>query len=94
MSENNPFKFIYYSQPYRANPFIVLDARPSQSQAAIERFASSREQALTAGYQPVKALTLQSGDCITAAEKLQNPLLRLTFDLMLNWPEPDDGELS
>ena len=86
----NPFKYIYEVTPYRPNPFTVVAAAPDTSQARIETFASSREQLLRAGIQPIAGVELNPGDCITAAQLLQDPLLRLAFDLMLHCPNLDE----
>ncbi len=80
MKKPNPF--LYSSDPYRENPFTVLGVPPDVSQASIDQFAESREQLLNAGEQPAPELELRAGDCKRAAQHLQDPLLRLAFDLM------------
>ncbi len=90
MSANNPFT--YDKNPYRSNPFTVLGVGPEMKQAEIEGFANAREGVVAAGIQPDPELELQPGDCIRAAQHLQDAVLRLAFDLMAHWPEPDNEE--
>lgn len=82
MSSENPF--LYSDNPYRRNPFTVLSVPPGMTQANIEQFARSREQMLAAGQQPDPEMTLEPGECNRAAEFLQEPVLRLAFDLMMH----------
>jgi hypothetical protein len=84
MSRENPFRYRWEvgADPYRENPFVVLGAPREASQSTIEMFAAARERIIGEGHQPDPALALLPGDCIKAAELLQDPVLRLLFDLM------------
>ena len=85
---DNPFKHIYGAYPYHPNPFAVLGASRDMNQAGLERFASNRDRLVIAGGQPIANFNLEPGDCITAAQLLQDPVWRLAFDLM-DCPELD-----
>jgi hypothetical protein len=80
MSYPNPF--LLRRDPYHENPFVVLGVDADANNAVIEDRARRREGVLERGIQPAPGLGLQPGDCITAAEALKNPVLRLAFDLM------------
>jgi hypothetical protein len=87
VSTENPFRYMWDAgaDPYRAHPFALLGVLPDATQATVEQFATAREQLLQAGEQPLAGLTLQRGDCLRAAQALQDPVLRLAFDLMAHW---------
>jgi len=89
---HNPFKS--NGNPYRSNPFVLLGVTPDIGQAVIEEFADAREAELVAGLQPLPDLELRPGDCKQAAQHLQDPVLRLAFDLMLRWSGLEDEEPS
>jgi hypothetical protein len=80
MSRQNPF--LLRSDPYHENPFAVLGVGADANNGLIENRAQTREGVLERGRQPASGLVLQPGDCITAAEALKDPVLRLAFDLM------------
>ena len=86
---NNPFKHIYEVRPCRSNPFVVVGATTEMNQAVIDNNADARDRAVQAGVQ-LGNLNLEPGDCITAAQLLQDPVLRLAFDLMLHCSEFDE----
>ena len=87
---DNPFKYLYEVRPVRVNPFRALNVSTTASQAQIELSAQSRDRALQAGVTLESAPEIKPGDCITAAQLLQDPILRVAFDLMLNCPELDE----
>jgi hypothetical protein len=74
----NPF--LYSSEPYVQNPFTILEVPPDASQATIELFARAPG--------PGRA----AGEFARAAQWLQNPTLRLAFDLMLHCEAIPDEE--
>jgi hypothetical protein len=86
----NPFHYIYEVRPFRMNPFKALDVATDAKPAQIEVSSKSRDRAVQAGMMSESAPELKPGDCITAAELLQDPLLRVAFDLMLDCPELDE----
>lgn len=90
MSSQNPF--LYSDNPYRRNPFTVLSVPPEMTQANIEQFARAREQMLAAGQQPDPEMALEPGECDRAAQFLQEPVLRLAFDLMMQALVEDEDE--
>lgn len=83
----NPFRYLWEcsANPYRAHPFTILGLPADASQATVEQFARGREQLVEAGEQPIAGLTLRRGDCVRAAQILQDPVVRLAFDLMAHW---------
>jgi hypothetical protein len=83
MKSQNPFS--YSENPYVENPFTILGVPPDANAAIIEGFAHSGEEALAAGLQPGGHVNLKPGDCARAAQCLQDPVLRLAFDLMMNF---------
>ncbi len=83
MKRENPF--FYSVNPYEENPFTVLGVSLDTNAAVIEGFAQAGEEALQAGIQPGRNTNLKPGDCARAAQCLQDRLLRLAFDLMLNF---------
>ena len=90
MNSINPF--LFSRNPYRKNPFSILRVNPGMTQANIDQFASAREAVIAAGQQPDPDLQLREGECIHAAQCLQDPLLRLAFDLMTDRDEPSCQE--
>jgi hypothetical protein len=90
MNEVNPF--LYSDNPYRKNPFTILGARLEMTQPNIDEFARACERALASGQQPNPELALHRGECKRAAQCLQDPVLRLAFDLMGNWRWSDNEE--
>ncbi len=80
MSRQNPF--LLRPDPYRENPFALLGVAAEANHPTIAYYAEHYEALLEQGHQPVPGLTLQPGDCITAAAALQDPVLRLACDLM------------
>ncbi|GEM_PF-2581873 len=90
MNNDNPFGS--GGNPYRRNPFIILGVSPETGQAVIEAFAGALENELADGPATVAGLRLEPGDGARAAQQLQDPVLRLAFDLMLRWPELDDDD--
>jgi hypothetical protein len=89
---DNPFKYIYEVQPCRPDPFTMIGAPADMAQAGIEKFANARDLIVKAGVQPIPDFELKPGDCITAAQLLQDPILRLAFHLMLDCPELDGAQ--
>lgn len=78
----NPFQYSERN-PCRENPVTILEVRPEFSQAFIDLDASAKESLLEHGEQPT-GLQLKRGECQRAAHQLQDPVLRLAFDLMSN----------
>lgn len=84
--ERNPF--LYSPNPYRGNPFTILELPRTASLATIEEMARTRELEIAGGAGGVAGDPLRPGDARRAAESLQDPVVRLTFDLMT----PDQPE--
>jgi hypothetical protein len=85
VNDQNPFFFS--ASPYECNPFRLLDVRPADAQATIEAAARSREHQLQRGVNPVPALDVTPGDFNRAAFALQDPLVRLAFDILAHCTE-------
>ena len=89
MNRENPF--LFRKDPYYENPFAVLGVGSDANKATIDNRARARASMVARGKQPVAGLELQPEDLVTAAEALQDPVLRLAFDLM-HFGFPDTGE--
>ena len=89
MNRKNPF--LFRKDPYHENPFAALGVGSDANTAVIGDRAQRRELMVEQGGQPVAGPELQPGDLVTAAESLQDPVLRLAFDLM-HFGFPDIGE--
>jgi len=82
----NPF--IELDNPYAENPFRLLGINRNATRTMIYGYAHNREQQLKSNALPVelRAIGLNEGAFFTAARSLENPVVRLAFDLME--PEP------
>jgi len=87
----NPFQ--YSENPCRENPLTVLDVRPELPQAAIDLNAEMKEGLLQQGGQPT-GMHIRRGAFQNAAQQLQDPVLRLAYDLMTNGLYEKDQEQS
>jgi hypothetical protein len=91
MTATNPF-LCSARNPCRENPVTILGVRPGHSQAEITMYARSMEQILAAGEQP-SDIHLAPGQCIAAAQLLQDPVLRLAFTLLSGGMTPEQEKL-
>lgn len=91
MTSTNPF-LCSTRNPCRENPVTILGVRPGLSQAAITMYARSMEQVLEAGEQP-SDFHLVPGQCIAAAQLMQDPVLRLAFTLLSGGLTPEQEKL-
>jgi hypothetical protein len=87
----NPFQYSDRN-PCRENPITILDVRPEFGQAFIDLNASTKEALLEEGEQPA-GMQIRRGECQRAAQQLQDPVLRLAFDLMSNGLYEDQEQL-
>jgi hypothetical protein len=77
----NPFQYSE-GNPCRENPITILGVAEDASQSYVDLCAAGCEALVEAGDQPVDGLELRRGDCRRAAQELQDPVVRLAFDLM------------
>ena len=91
MNSQNPF-LCSNRNPCRENPVTILEVQPGTTQATIRLSAEMKEKAVLADDQPSN-IPLARGQCIAAAQQLQDPVQRLAFTLMSGGFTPHQEKL-